>query len=87
MSKAKFKYLVHPLLGKPENCLPREIYSAFLAAQVEIDHVCKCLDKIKLTMDDLKKACNESSKERQNRSPCMVSLFVDYYTPILGVIR
>ena len=63
MSKAKFKYLVHPLLGKPENCLPREIYSAFLAAQVEIDHVCKCLDNIKLTMDDLKKACDESSKE------------------------
>ena len=68
MSKAKFKYLVHPLLGKPENCLPREIYSAFLAAQVEIDHVCKCLDKIKLTMDDLKKACNESSKETKPES-------------------
>ena len=82
MSKTKFKYLVHPLLDKPENCLPGEIYSAFLAAQVEIDLVCKCLDNIKLTMDDLKKACKESSK-RLNRSPCMVPLFVDYYTPIL----
>ena len=69
MSKAKFKYLVHPLLGKPENCLPREIYSAFLAAQVEIDHVCKCLDNIKLTMDDLKKACEESCKETGNPKP------------------
>ena len=26
MSQAKTKYLVHPLLGKPENCLPREMY-------------------------------------------------------------
>ena len=52
MSQAKTKYLVHPLLGKPENCLPREIYSAFLAAQVEIYLVCKYLDNIKLTMDD-----------------------------------
>ena len=68
MSQAKFKYLVHPLLGKPENRLPREIYSAFLAAQVEIDHVCKCLDNIKLTMDDLKKACDESSKETKPES-------------------
>ena len=66
MSQAKTKYLVHPLLGKPENSLPREIYSAFLVAQVEIDLVCKCLDNIKLTMDDLKKACDESSKETKN---------------------
>ena len=74
MSKAKFKYLVHPLLGKPENYLPREIYSAFLAAQVEIDHVCKCLDNIKLTMDDLKKACDESSKETTPESVAVVTM-------------
>ena len=64
MSQAKTKYLVHPLLGKPENSLPREIYSAFLAAQVEIDHVCKCLDNIKLTMDDLKKAWKETANPK-----------------------
>ena len=63
MSQAKTKHLVHPLLGKSERSLPWEIYSAFLVAQVEIDLVCKCLDNIKLTMDDLKKACDESSKE------------------------
>ena len=56
MSQAKTKYLVHPLLGKSESSLPWEIYSAFLVAQVEIDHACTCLDNIKLTMDDLKKA-------------------------------
>ena len=46
----------------------------FLAAQVEIDLVCKCLDNIKLTMDDLKKACDESSKETTPESVAVVTV-------------
>ena len=68
MSQAKTKYLVHPLLGKSESSLPWQIYSAFIVAQVEIDLVCKCLDNIKLTTDDLKRACDESSKETKPES-------------------